>query len=87
MNDKEKQIQDALGLLKTYDGYVRAQGNTYFDVYEVQDVTLDGAKQQIDTIVTKLQHKSKVLLRVYFVQKSFDDDSVPLLNVRRHKCS
>lgn len=87
MDDKEKQIQKALGLLKIYDGYVRASGNTYFDVYEVQDVTLDGAKQQIGAIVAKLQQKSKVPLTIYFVQENMNDDSIQLLRVRRHKCS
>ncbi len=88
MNEKEKDIQEALGLLKTYDGYVKAQGNTYFDVYEVQDVTLAGAKQQIDAIVAKLQQESKVLLNIYFVQENMnDDDSVQILRVRRHNAA
>jgi len=85
MTKKEKQIQKALGLLKMYEGYVKAQGNTYFDVYEVQDVNLDGAKRQMDAIVAELQQKSKVLLMLYFVQENMHDDSVQLLKVRKRK--
>ena len=51
MTEKEKQIQDALGLLKTYTGYVKGQGITHFDVYEVQDVTMDGAREQLTKII------------------------------------
>ena len=87
ITEKEKQIQKALGLLKTYDGYVRAQGRNYYDVYEVQDVTLEGAKQQVRAIVAKLQQKSKVLLTLYFVQENNHDDTVQLLNVRRKQVS
>ena len=85
MDKKEKEVQKALGLLKMYDGYVKTQGNTYYDVYEVQDVTLDGAKQQIGKIVAKLQQKSKVLLTLYFVQEYENDDTVLPLKIRRHQ--
>lgn len=67
MNEKEKQIQDALGLLKTYTGYVKGQGVTHFEVYEVQDVTLDGAREQLTKIITQAQKKLKVTLILDFV--------------------
>ena len=67
MDEKEKEVQKALGLFKTYSGYVRAQGNTHFDVYEVQDVTMDGARVQLNKIVKKAQKKSKVLLELIFI--------------------
>jgi len=85
MTEKELEIQKALGLLKMYDGYIRKQGNTYFDVYEVEDVTLEGAKCQIGVIMSKLQQKSKILLECCFVQENTHDDTVQLLKVRRHK--
>ena len=85
MTKKEFKIQKALGLLKTYDGYVKAGSNTYYDVYTVQDVTLIGAKQQVGAIVVELQQKSKVLLTLYFVQEDIHDDSVQLLKVRRRE--
>ncbi len=93
MNEEEKEIQKALGLFKKYDGYIRAQGTSYYDVYEVQDVTLKGAKLQMGKILTKLQQKSKVLLTLHFVQEnvySAEDeirrDNIHLLKIRRHKC-
>ena len=67
MTEEEKEIQKALGLFKTYNGYVRVQGNTHFDVYEVQDVTMDGAREQLNKIVEKAQKKSKVLLELIFI--------------------
>ena len=67
MTEKEKQIQDALGLLKTYTGYVKGQGITHFDVYEVQDVTMDGAREQLTKIIAQAQEKLKVPLILDFV--------------------
>ena len=67
MNDEEKQIQDALGLLKTYSGYVKVQGRTHYDVYEIQDVTMDGASAQLNRIVEKAQKKSKVPLKLVMI--------------------
>lgn len=67
MTEKEKEIQLALGLFKTYNGYVRVQGSTHFDVYEVQDVTMEGASEQLNRIVKKAQKKSKVLLELIFI--------------------
>ena len=87
MTEKEFEVQKALGLLKTYDGYVKAQSSTHYDIYEVQDVTLEGAKQQIAVIVAKLQQKSKVLLKLYFIQENDYDDTVQLLEVRRNQIS
>ena len=61
MDDKEKEVQDALGLLKIYEGYVEVSTREYshYDVYEVQDVTLKGAETQLDKIVKAAQKKSK----------------------------
>ena len=67
MDKKEKEIQKALGLLKTYSGYVKVQGNTYFDVYEVRDVTFEDPSEQLNRIVKKAQKKSKVPLELIFI--------------------
>lgn len=67
MTEKEKQVQEALGLLKTYNGYVKMQGNTHYDIYEVQDVTMAGARAQLNKIVKKAQKKSKVPLKLEFI--------------------
>lgn len=67
MNEEEKEIQKALGLLKTYNGFVSVQGQDYFDVYAVRDVTEEGAREQLDRIVKVAQKKSKVLLELKFI--------------------
>ena len=72
MTEKEKQIQDALGLLKTYCGYVKVvnRGDASFhryDIYEVQDVTKADACAQLDCIMAVLHKKSKELLTLQFV--------------------
>ena len=67
MNEKEKEVQKALGLLKIYSGYVKVQGNRHFDVYEVQDVTKDGARRQLIKIVENAQKKSKVPLKLIMI--------------------
>lgn len=86
MTKKEKQIQKALGLFKMYDGYVKMQGNTYFDVYEVQDVNLAGAKRQLGEIMAKLQQKYKRLFELYFIQENDSNEILPL-SVRRNQIS
>lgn len=73
MTEEEKEIQKALGLLKTYSGYVRVQGNTHFDVYEVQDVTFEGASEQLNRIVKKAQKKSKVPLELIFIMDETEE--------------
>ena len=67
MTEKEKQIQKALGLFKIYEGYVQAQGSTHFDVYEVQDVNMEGARNQLNIIIEHAQKKSKILLELKFI--------------------
>ncbi len=68
MTEEEKKVQDALGLLKTYCGYLYVHYNNssnssvdeFYEVYEVQDVTIEGAKVQLNKIVKKKQeHLSK----------------------------
>ncbi len=71
MNEKEKDVQEALGLLKTYCGYVKLNASNasdkYYEIYEVQDVTVKGARKQLDEIVEKVQKKSKVSRKLKFV--------------------
>lgn len=67
MNEKEKEVQNALGLLKKYSGYVKAQDRIHYDVYEVQDVTMEGAKKQLNEVVEKAQRKSKGPLKLVFI--------------------
>lgn len=67
MNKKEKEVQEALGLLKPYSGYVKAQDSMHYDVYEVQDVTMEEAKKQLNIIVEAAQKKSKVPLKLVFI--------------------
>ena len=67
MTEEEKEIQKALGLFKTYSGYVQAQGNTYYDVYEVRAVSLTDARDQLYVVVKKLQKKSKMPLKLVFI--------------------
>ncbi len=72
MDEKEKEIQEALGLLKTFSGYVQSQGSIHYDIYEVYDVTLDGANIQLDKIVEAAQKKSKVSIKLAFI---IDEDN------------
>lgn len=69
MNDQEKEIQRALGLLKTYSGYVKARGSnsSHYDVYEVEDVTKTGAREQLNTIVANAQKRSIAHLELIMV--------------------
>jgi len=69
MDKKEFEIQKALGLLKTYDGYISGK-NSYYEVYTVVDVSLAGAKRQMNTILKRLQKNSKEHLSVYLVTES-----------------
>jgi len=73
MNEKEQQVQKALGLLKTYNGYVQVQGNTHYDVYEVQDVTLEGASEQLHKIIKEVQKNSKVSLKLKFIVDEMEE--------------
>lgn len=73
MDEKEKEIQKALGLLKTYCGYVkvvyrRDASFHRYDIYEVQDVTKAGARTQLNCIMAVLHNKkSKELFTLQFV--------------------
>ncbi len=68
MNEKEKEIQKALGLLRKYSGYVKVSGKARrYDVYEVQDVTIKGAREQLHKIIKAAQKKSKEHFELEFV--------------------
>jgi len=80
MNEEEKQIQDALGLLEMYSGYVKAQGSTHFAIYDVWDVNMAGAVKQLNRIVAKAQKKSKARLVLEFIldeMRQFGDKPRP----------
>jgi len=86
MDKKEKEVQKALGLFKIYEGYVKVLGTTYYEVYEVEDITLAGAKRQITEIIA--QQKSLKLkftreVTIHNMNSTVDDHYV----YRRHKCS
>lgn len=67
MNNKEIQIQQALGLFKKYSGYVQAQGSTHYDIYEVRDVTMEGAIKQLYRIMSIAQKDFKAPLELAFI--------------------
>lgn len=68
MTEKEKEVQKALGLLKTYCGYVKTQGNTHYEVYEVQDVTMQGARKQLNRIIKAARHlNSNISRKLIFI--------------------
>jgi hypothetical protein len=73
MDEKEKQVQKALGLFKIYNGYVKAQGHTHFDIYEVQDVTFEGAREQLYDIIKNAQKKLKVSLKLEFIIEEVEE--------------
>ena len=75
MTEEEKKVQKALGLFKTYSGYVQAQGNTHYDVYEVQAVSLADARELLDIVVKKLQKKSKMPLKLIFISDDKEQKS------------
>jgi len=89
MDKKEKEVQKALGLFKMYEGYVKVMGTTYYEVYEVEDITLEDAEQQIREITA--QKKS---LKLKFTQeKNINPKNKIVVNKindyyvsRRHKC-
>lgn len=54
MDEKEEKIQRALGLLRTYEGYIKVSGYTHHNIYEVTDTTLSRAHVQLNRIVTQL---------------------------------
>ena len=81
MNEKEKQVQDALGLLKTYCGYVIVKSSptpVYYAVYEVQDVTINSARKQLNKIVKVAQKKSTMPLKLSFVAEK--TEKIPYVN-------
>ena len=67
MTKKEKEIQKALGLIKTYCGYVSIHGSTHYNVYEVQDVSKKDAREQLNKIVKEAQKKAKGPLKLEFI--------------------
>ena len=64
MTKKEKQIQDALGLLNTYSGTTTINGHCQPDTYVVQDVTLVGARKQLLGMIKRARKKLKVPLEL-----------------------
>jgi len=63
MNRTEKEIQNALGLIITYSGYVTVkygpgQDKEYVEIYTVNDINLVRAKIRLDNIVNAAQAKS-----------------------------
>ena len=67
MDKKEKEIQKALGLLNTYSGTTIVSGYAYPDTYEVQDVTVTGARKQLLKMIKRARKKLKVPLELEFI--------------------
>ena len=69
ISKKEIEIQRALGHLKTYCGYVKeASASTqYFDVYEVEDVTKEGATEQVEEMRIRAAAEVNISLTLEFV--------------------
>ena len=82
MDKKEKAVQKALGLFNTYCGYVIVRSSvtapTYYAVYEVQDVTINGARKQLNKIVKVAQKKSTMPLELSFVAEK--TEKIPYVN-------
>ena len=81
MDKKEKEVQKALGLFKIYEGYTKVLGTTYYEVYEVEDITLAGAEQQINIMI---EHKKSLSLRFIREKNAFYNNAY--YTIKRHKC-
>lgn len=67
MTEKEKQIQNALGLLNTYSGTTSVSGYAYPSTYKVQDVTLVGARKQLLEMIKRARKKLEVPLELELI--------------------
>lgn len=50
MAQKEAKIQDALGLMQIYEGYIRVNDTNDFIVYEVKSITYKSARHRLKKI-------------------------------------
>lgn len=72
MNQKERKMQEALGLLKTYTGYITtdpedSNEKSGYIVYEIKAPTLKSAKHRLKSVCAKLSDAEETEYRIAYM--------------------
>ena len=69
ISKKEEKIQRALGLIHTYEGYVKPEGTEHFSVYAVNAFSYSHANSLLNKICKSLKKRTRRRHFVKFIIK------------------
>jgi len=79
MTEDEKRVQQALGLIEKYEGYIQEKGSKVYAVYTVDALSYDNANKQLRVICRQLYTKTRKKHFVKFIVRAKEPlEAIPI---------